>query len=61
MYRVDQQPAPVDAFFPGTAVKLDRFRGALTLLNLLEPLSFRGNKVHRVIAHEFGWFNLFEP
>ena len=34
-------------------VELESVRDGLTLPNLLEPLSSRGNKDHRIISHEF--------
>ena len=37
-----------------TAVELDMSSGSLIFPNRFEPQSYRGNKVHRIISHEFG-------
>ena len=44
---------------PGQRWNLTSVQGGSTLPNLLEPLSSRGNKDHRVIALEFGVVQLF--
>ena len=43
-----------------TAVELDMSSGSLIFPNRFEPQSYRGNKVHRIISHEFGVVQPFQ-